>query len=385
MPFAQSGKCRIYYRLEGVPAKPLLVLVHSLGADHGMWDAQAAALSPHFRILRLDIRGHGASGVSAGEYTIEQLAGDVLAVVGAAAGARGEAFDYCGLSLGGMIGQWLAAKTDRIARLVLANTSPRMSDPGIFDARRKLVLEQGMAAIEQAVLQRFFTPRTLAKPHPGVESVRNVLVSTDPAGYAACCSAVRDMNHLALLDRIRTPTLVICGAEDVSTPWQGHGSVLASSIPNAHAVHLDAAHLSNVERPSGFNAALFGFLLPGPPAEPLQAGMSMRRRVLGDAHVDRAAAQTTDFTRDFQAWITRYAWGTIWTRPGLDLRVRRLLVLGTTASLGRWEEFRLHIKTGLASDLELADIEEVLLQVGIYAGVPAANTGFHIVREELAK
>jgi len=106
--------------------------------------------------------------------------------------------------------------------------------------------------------------------------------------------------------------------------------------------------------------------------------------VLGDAHVDRATATTTEFTRDFQQLITTYAWGAVWTRPGLDVRTRRLLVLAVTAALGRWEEFRLHVRTGLASELEPADLKEVLLQLAIYAGVPAANTAFHIATEEMS-
>ena len=117
--------------------------------------------------------------------------------------------------------------------------------------------------------------------------------------------------------------------------------------------------------------------------ERARQGMTVRREVLGDEHVDDAIARTTPFTADFQDLITRYAWGSIWTRPGLDPRVRRLLVLAVTASLGRWEEFRLHVRTGLAAELEPETLEEVLLQVGAYAGVPAANTAFHIANEEL--
>jgi len=113
--------------------------------------------------------------------------------------------------------------------------------------------------------------------------------------------------------------------------------------------------------------------------------MRVRRLVLGDDHVDRAIASTTEFTRDFQDLIARYAWGAIWTRPGLDLRTRRLLVLAITAALGRWEEYRLHVRTGLPRELEWCDLEEVLLQTAIYAGVPAANTGFQLAIEESSK
>lgn len=377
MPFADSNGCRIYYRLEGPATRPLLVLAHSLGADHGMWDPQMPALLTSFQVLRLDLRGHGASDVPPGDYTMAQLSRDVLAAVDAAGRDR---FAYCGLSLGGMIGQWLGFHShERLEALVLANTSPRMADPGMFDTRRRIVLEQGMRSIEEAVMQRFFS---LAAGSPTAESVRAVLLATNPVGYAGCCAAIRDMDHRPLLAGIKLPALVIGGDDDASTPWNVHGEVLAQSIPGAGSVKLAGAHLSNVERPSSFTHALFDFLSPQPESDPSAAGLAVRRAVLGDGHVDRAIAGATDFTREFQELITRYAWGTIWTRPGLSPRTRRLLVLAMTASLGRWEEFRLHVRTGLASELEMTDLKEVLLQVAIYAGVPAANTGFQIASAE---
>lgn len=382
MPFANSQGCRIYYRLEGFAGKPLLVLVHALGTDHGMWDPQIPALLSRFQVLRVDLRGHGASDAPAGDYSIAELAGDVLAAVDAVGRER---FAYCGLSLGGMIGQWLGAHApDRIERLVLANTSPRVADPSLFEVRRTTVLNQGIGAIEAAVMQRFFSARTLEARDPGAESIRAVMLATSPVGYAGCCAAVRDMDHRPLLAGITVPTLVIGGDHDVSTPWEGHGDVLASSIPGARAVRLSATHLSNMERPSGFSAALFEFLPADSLPDPLAEGFAVRRAVLGNAHVDRSMTNATGLTSEFQEFITRYAWGQIWTRPGLDLRTRRLLVLAMTASLGRWEEFRLHVRTGLAAELELADLKEVLLQVAVYAGVPAANSGFQIAAEESA-
>jgi 3-oxoadipate enol-lactonase/4-carboxymuconolactone decarboxylase len=379
MPFAISEGARIFYRLEGAADKPLLVLVHSLGVDHGLWDPQMPALLRYFQVLRLDLRGHGASDSPAGDYTIEQLGRDVIAAVDS---AKRESFAYCGLSLGGMIGQWLGAlAADRVTHLVLANTSPRVGAPELFDARRKAVLEGGMAAVENAVMERYFSPRVRASPNPQVATTRAALLGADPVGYAGCCAAIRDMDQRPMLSSIGVPTLVIGGTLDAATPWEGHGDLLTASIPDARSVVLEAAHLSNVELPSAFTDALFDFLLPQTD-DRLAAGFAMRRSILGDAHVDRAIANTTGLTRDFQDLITRYAWGTIWTRPGLDPKVRRLLVLAMTASLGRWEEFRLHLRAGLAGGLELTDLEEVLLQVAIYAGVPAANTAFHIASEK---
>ncbi len=380
MPFAISEGARTFYRLEGTADKPLLVLVHSLGVDHGLWDPQMPALLRYFQVLRLDLRGHGASDSPAGDYTIEQLGRDVIAAVDS---AKRDRFSYCGLSLGGMIGQWLGANhADRITHLVLANTSPRVGAPELFDARRTAVLDGGMTAVENAVMERYFSPRVLASPNPRVATSRTALLAANPVGYAGCCAAIRDMDQRPILGRIGVPTLVIGGTLDTATPWEGHGDFLAASIPGARAVVLEAAHLSNVELPSAFTNALFDFLLPPPSDDRLAAGFAMRRAILGDAHVDRSIANATDLTRDFQDLITRYAWGTVWTRPGLDPAVRRLLVLAITASLGRWEEFRLHLRAGLAGGLEPSDLEEVLLQVAIYAGVPAANTGFHIASEK---
>jgi 3-oxoadipate enol-lactonase len=253
MPFAVSQGCRIYYRLEGSPEKPLLVLVHSLGTDHGMWDPQMQTLLSHFQVLRLDLRGHGASDVPAGDYTIAQLAADVLAVT------PRHRFSYCGLSLGGMIGQWLAAHhPERIERLALANTSPRVADPSQFEIRRQAVLAEGLGAVEPAVMQRFFSTPS----GPIAESVRSTLLSTNPVGYAGCCAAIRDMDNRLLLPSIKVPTLVIGGDQDASTPWEGNGSVLASQIPGANTAKIAAAHLSNLDSPADFTHALLSFLLP---------------------------------------------------------------------------------------------------------------------------
>jgi 3-oxoadipate enol-lactonase/4-carboxymuconolactone decarboxylase len=380
MPLLEIAGARHYYRLEGPDNAPVLILAHSLGCDHSQWDPQAAHLESHFRVLRYDIRGHGASDATPGDYTIELLARDVLALADALAIDR---FAFCGLSQGGMIAQWLGAfAPHRVTALVMANTSSRYLDPSIMENRRQTVLERGMAPIADAVMQRFFTAESLAANPPAVANIRRLVLATNPKGYAGCCAAVRDLNQTSILASIAAPVLLVAGDRDVSTPWQPHGEAIARELPHARVEHLPTAHLSNLERPRSFTAALLRFLLPAP-ADTLAAGFEKRRAILGDAHVDRAIAATSDFTRAFQETITRYAWGTVWQRPGLDDRTRRLLVLATTASLGRWEEFRLHVRTGLQHELELCDLEEVLLQIAIYAGVPAANTASQIASEEM--
>ena len=382
MPFVQINGHRCHYRLHGRDTDPVVVLSHCLGLDHGMWDTLAAQLAPHARVLRYDTRGHGASEATPGDYPVEQLAHDVLAL----ADALGvQTFAFCGLSLGGMIGQWLGAHAPgRVTRLVLACTSPRIAEPQAMEDRRRTVLERGMAAVETRVMERFFSPAMLRSGDPAVDWARRTLLATDPAGYAGCCATLRDLDQTTMAERVAVPTLVISGDLDVAMPWDHHGRLLSALIPRARDLRLPAAHIANLERPRAFNAAVLDWVVP-PPADAAAAGTSVRRAVLGGAHVDAAAAGVTDLTREFQDLITRYAWGAIWTRPALERPTRRLLVIAMTAAMGRWEEFRLHVRTGLAAELDAADLKEVLLQVAVYAGVPAANTAFQIAAEETSR
>lgn len=385
MPFATIHDARMFYRLQGNAGRPVLILSHAISTDQAMWELQIGDLLPHFQVLRYDTRGHGASEATTGEYSIEMLGKDILAMADALEVSQ---FAFCGLSLGGAIGQWVAVRApERVTHLVLANTSAQFVPRANWETRIAAVVKGGMSAVVDVAMERFFTPDTLAKQDPNVASIRSVFLGTDPVGYLGCCAALRDMNHADLLRQIKSPTLVISGERDVATPWSGHGEMLAREIPGAKTVHLAAAHLSNIERPHSFTTALLEFLLAqsNSGADSLRAGFEVRRAVLGDAHVDSATANTTEFTREFQELITRYAWGTIWSRPELDRRTRRLLALAITASLGRWEEFALHVRAGLASDLELCDLKEVLLQTGVYAGTPAANTGFRIAAEQIGK
>ncbi|BDC50140.1 3-oxoadipate enol-lactonase [Bryobacterales bacterium F-183] len=261
MPFASVDRStRLYYRLEGRPELPVLILSHSLGCDHGMWDLQMPALLEHFRVLRYDTRGHGASDVTPGEaYSVEQLARDAVALADALGIAT---FDFCGLSLGGMTGMRIAAGTSgRLRRLVLANTSAKFPDVGPMEARRKTVLAEGMAAVADAVMDRFLRKSTQESGNPHAATLRTVLLATDLVGYAACCGAVRDLDNREILGAIQNPTLIISSEIDLSTPWKGHGDLLAELIPHAEVLMLETAHLSNIEAPREFAEAVIRFLV----------------------------------------------------------------------------------------------------------------------------
>ena len=379
MPFLTANKLRQFYRLEGVSGRPVLVLSHSISTDHSLWDPQMPDLLRHFQVLRYDTRGHGASDAPPGEYSVVQLGRDAVALVNA---LGIDTFAWCGLSMGGAVGQWIVLNfPGRITHLILANTSPRFGDASTWNSRIQSVREGGMAAIVSVVMRRFFSGKSLAGDNPYVSSTRAVFLGTDPVGYLGCCAALRDFDSRPSLQNIKVPCLVIAGDTDPSTPWTGNGEVLAQQIPDAKAVRLPTAHLSNLEQPRSFTAAMLEFLLgpAGPGA--MDVGFASRRRVLGDAHVDGAMANTNDFNRDFQNLITRYAWAELWSRPLLDDRTRRLLVLALMAALGRWEEFRMHVAAGLQHELEVCDLREILLLVAIYAGLPVANTAFHMAQE----
>ncbi|HET9181715.1 MAG TPA: 3-oxoadipate enol-lactonase [Candidatus Angelobacter sp.] len=257
LPFVSVNNTRLFYRLEGKAELPVLMLSHSLGCDSGMWDSQMPALLEHFRVLRFDTRGHGASDVPPGDYSIDMLGRDVLGLSTALDVTR---FAFCGISMGGAVGQWLALNApERIAALVLANTSPQFGTRETWDIRLQAVRQGGMPAVADAGMERFLSPANRASAEG--QSLRTVLLATDPAGYAGCCVALRDVNFKDSLGRIKVPTLVIGTDHDPSTPWEGNGDILAREIPAAKAVILHGQHLSNLEQPREFASAVLSFLL----------------------------------------------------------------------------------------------------------------------------
>jgi 3-oxoadipate enol-lactonase len=258
MPFAEVYGGTIHYRIDGNPDAHVLVLSHSLGADHSMWDRQVAAFAPSFQVLRYDSRGHGLSLVTPGPYSIELLARDFVSLLDRLGLAR---VCFCGLSLGGMIGMWLGRhEPARVDRLVLANTSAYLGPPALWDTRMEAVRRGGMSAVAGAVIERWFTAAFRERSAAEAEAVRQTILATPPEGYLGCCAAVRDTDQRADLGSIRSPTLVVAGRDDPATPPEA-GRAIAGAIPGARIVELPAAHLSNIEAAAAFDAAVLDFLL----------------------------------------------------------------------------------------------------------------------------
>lgn len=379
MPFATRDGVRLYWKLDGAADRPPLVLLNSIGTDMALWDAAVPALATNFRLLRIDARGHGASDAPDGDYTLAMLADDVAAVMDA---AGIDTAAVAGVSLGGMIAMQLALDHPaRVSALALICTSAAM-DAAVWRTRIETVRMQGTGAIAEMAVGRFLSP-AYAERHPEVaDSLSLAITVQSDAGYAGAGAAIRDMALAERIGAIAVPVLVVTGDADVSTPYEGHGDLLLAALSDARHVALAAAHLPPIEAPAELAAALSRFLLPDAASTQaadtlFEAGLRNRRRVLGDAWVDRSLAARTPFNAEFQAMITRIAWHEIWGRPGLDDRTRRLLVLAITASLARWEEFALHVRAGLSrGGFTRDELKEVLMQTAIYAGVPAANTAF---------
>ena len=252
----------VHHVVDGPADAPVLVLSNSLGSTLGMWDRQMAALAPHLRVIRYDLRGHGSSPVPPAPYDIADLGADVLALLDELGIDRAH---VGGLSIGGQIAMWIAANApDRADRLVVCSTSPRFEPAEAWATRAATVLEEGTAAVADAVVARWFTPVFAGEFPALVREMRDMIASTPSVGYAACCGVVERTDLRSSLPSIVAPTLVIAGADDPAAP-PAQAELIASLIPDARlAVVENAAHLANVERSDEVNALILEHLLNEP-------------------------------------------------------------------------------------------------------------------------
>jgi 3-oxoadipate enol-lactonase len=261
MPDIDVDGCTIHVEVEGPENAPVLMLSNSLGTDLHMWDLQVGPFRGHFRLVRYDRRGHGKSSVPKGPYSMEGLGRDVLAILDALAIER---INWCGLSMGGMVGMWLGANApDRIDKLILSNTSSYMADNALWDARIKTARERGLAGLVDGTLERWFTKAFRERAPQAIEPIRQMFLATKVDGYVACIEAIRAMDHRPLLPKITAPTLVIAGRHDPGTTLQA-GEFIAQHIPGAKLAVLETAHIANVEEPKRYADTALGFLLNHP-------------------------------------------------------------------------------------------------------------------------
>jgi 3-oxoadipate enol-lactonase/4-carboxymuconolactone decarboxylase len=409
----------LQYRFDGPEEAPVLVLGPALGATWHMWDRQIPGLTEQWRVFRFDLPGHGGAPAH-GVDSVAGLTARLLATLDGLGVAR---FGYAGCALGGAIGAELALRHPaRVASLALVASASRFGTADEFRRRGVVVRSKGLDPIARTVPDRWFTPGFAAAQPAITEWAVEMVRTTDPGCYIAACEALATFDIGAELGDIGVPTLVLVGSDDQVT-GQAQARTLVAGIPDARlAVVPGAAHLAPVEQPAAVTDLLvrhFGtvwqpdpsatgqFVLPPdlapvpapPPVAPVaeltsgasldgpdggseahQKGLKIRREVLGDAHVDRELAESDDFSAPYQDFLTRYAWGEVWGRPGLDRRTRSCVGLTAVAAGGHTDGIAAHVRAALRVGLTPDEIREVLLQTAVYCGFPVADRAFRIAQ-----
>jgi 3-oxoadipate enol-lactonase / 4-carboxymuconolactone decarboxylase len=371
---------------------PLLVLGPSLGTSATtLWSSCAAHLTDHFDVVAWDLPGHGHNrSVPEEPFTMAELATGVLRVIDEIATERGDdgPFAYAGDSVGGCVGlQLMLDAPEAVDSAVLLCTAARIGTTALWEDRIAKVSASGTASMVTASAERWFAPDFLDREQGRGSALLVALQDTVDGGYLQVCGALAEFDVRDRLAEIGVPVLAVAGAVDAVTPPEGLRAI-ADGVKDGRFVALDdVAHLAPAEAPEAVAALIRQHVLgeepPAAPSDRYDAGMVVRREVLGDEHVDRATAGATDFTRDFQELITSYAWGEIWTRPGLDRRSRSMITLTALIARGHHEELAMHVRAALRNGLTVDELKEVLLQSAIYCGVPDANTAFRIAQKVL--
>ncbi|MFD7169046.1 bifunctional 3-oxoadipate enol-lactonase/4-carboxymuconolactone decarboxylase PcaDC [Streptomyces violascens] len=424
---SETPKNTLQYRSDGPEDAPVLVLGPSLGTTWHMWDRQIPELAGSWRVVRFDLPGHGGAPAQPA-HSMAELGDRVIATLD---GLGVQRFGYAGCSIGGAIGADLALRhPHRVASLALVAASPRFGTADEFRQRGVIVRANGMDPMARSAPERWFTAAYAAAQPAIVEWAVQMVRTTDPACYIAACEALAAFDIRAELGRITAPTLALVGAEDRVT-GPGEARTLVAGIPGAGlAVVPGASHLAPVEQPAAVTDLLVRHFstawqaapdsttgltaIPTPPAVPLpvapavpeapadevapapvepavtpdayELGMKTRREVLGDALVDAETAAADAFSTDFDELTTRHAWGEVWARDGLDRRTRAAVALAALATGGHLDDLAAHTRAALRAGLTPDEIKEVLLQTGVYCGVPAANAAFRVagavIREE---
>jgi 3-oxoadipate enol-lactonase/4-carboxymuconolactone decarboxylase len=364
----------LHHLLEGPASAPPLLLGPSLGTSLALWDTVAPELAISHRVVRWDLPGHGgsAAGLLGPGATVADLAGLVLDL----ADSLGiERFAYAGVSLGGAVGLHLAVHhPERVTSLAVICSSAHFNGARAWQERAERVRREGLEWLVDSADARWFagdfTVPELVRDHR----------EADPEAYAACCDALAAFDLTERLTDIGAPTLLIAGREDPATP-PAHLRQIADAVPGSTLVEIPgASHLAPAQRPEAVLAALRTHLDGAP-----RRGMRVRREVLGDAHVDRAQARQTPFTARFQDFISRYAWGEIWTDDTLTRRERSMITMTALVAHGHYDELAMHVRAARRNGLSHEEIGAVLLQSAVYCGVPAANSAFAVAQRVLAE
>ncbi|WP_308312157.1 alpha/beta fold hydrolase [Streptomyces albipurpureus] len=411
---SESKSETLKYQVDGHEDAPWLVLGPSLGTTWHMWDRQIEDLSREWRVLRYDLPGHGGAPAQPAA-SVGELAARLLATLD---GLGIQRFGYAGCSIGGAIGIELAlAHPHRLASLALVAASPRFGTADEFRRRGVVVRTNGLEPMARSAPESWFTQGFAAAQPAIVEWAVQMVRTTDPGCYIAACEALAAFDARAELGRIGVPTLVLVGSDDQVT-GPAEARTLVAGIPDSRlALVPGASHLAPVEQPAAVTDLLVRHFagvaqdtlsaIPVPPlmpqasapatpvaefapvvepthpgrVDPYEPGIKVRREVLGDAHVDGITARADGFADDFQELVTRYAWGEVWSREGIDRRTRSVITLTALVAGGHRDELATHTRAALRNGLTPQEIKEILIHTAVYCGVPAANSAFAVARE----
>lgn len=384
--------------------KPLLLLGASLGTDtQVLWERVAALLADRVHLVAWDLPGHGRSPAATADFTVADLADEVAALAHGIDAPAGRY--YAGVSLGGAVGLELGLRhAGLFGGIAVICSGAALGTPDGWRERAAAVRAQGTSSLVTASAGRWFGPGWLDSEATLGGRLLASLTQADDESYALCCEALAGHDVTARLPQISDPLLAIAGEVDAVAPPALAAQMSVSAHSGRRLTATGVAHLAPAEDPEFTARALLDLLALSPDdcaasgssrsgaavesatlAQLYDAGMTVRREVLGDAHVDAANASIDEITRDFQEFITRYAWGSIWTRPGLDRTTRSAITLTAMIAGGHHEELAMHVRSALRNGMTREQIVEVLLQSAVYCSVPSANTAFKIARDVLAQ
>ncbi|MDF9715724.1 alpha/beta fold hydrolase [Nocardioides sp. ChNu-153] len=377
----------------GAPGRgPVLLLGPTLGTSAvTAWGPCAELLADDFHVVAWDLPGHGASPAPDDAFTVAELARAVLALAERLLVARGEGngtFAHAGVGVGGAVGlQLLLDAPGRVSSVASLGAAARMGTPDGWQERAAMVRAFGTETMVEEAAKRWFAPGFAEREPERAGALLAALRGADAHGYAAVCRALAAHDLRDRLGGVAAPLLAVAGADDETVPLADVEAV-AAAVPHGRAVVLDdVAHLAPVEAPALVADLLRDALLSGPVVTEWQrraVGATVRRQVLGDVHADRLEAATTPFTADFEDLVTQYAWGGVWSRPGLDRRTRALVGLSALVASGAHDELPAHVHAALGSGVSVEELAEVFLQSAVYCGVPAARAAFRVAQDALA-
>ncbi len=375
----------LHYCLEGDRDLPVLVFINSLGTDFRIWDDVVSNIKGKYCILRYDKRSHGLSDPSWENVSLDDHVRDLSSLL---SHLQLDKVNLCGLSIGGLIAQAFAKnEPERVISLTLSNTAAKIGQMATWNDRMQEVTTYGLETIADGIVGRWFSEEFRTKYPHKIALYRNMLMNMTDEGYISACIVLRDTDLTSETSKIIVPTLCIAGREDVATPLE-RVIALSTALVNAKLRIIESAgHMPNIEQPEKFSVLIDHHIMSNMDATSsqseklLELGMDVRKAVLGASHVARAETEKTEFDRPFQEYITRSAWGSIWSRRELSKREKSLMTISILAALGYNEELAMHIRATRNTGASKIDVREVLLHTAIYAGVPAANDAFRVAKE----